>query len=84
MDINMWLSIWRRTHGGLGERRKMKRGYLVYLKDEAEGIGVVATSTKEAKNIEFASGRLDCEWEDLQVKEDSDMEVKEMPVGVII
>ena len=63
----------------------MKRGYFVYPKDEIDGIGVVATSVKEAKNIAFASGELDCsDWIDIRVRWVREAEVDTMPIGVVL
>ena len=63
----------------------MKRGYFVYVKEESEGIGVVATSAKEAKNIVFASGELECcDWVDIRVRWIREAEVDTIPMGIVL
>jgi len=62
----------------------MKRGYFVYEKDELEGIGVVATTAKEAKNIAYSSGEIDCDWIDMRVRWERDAEVDPIPMGVVL
>jgi hypothetical protein len=63
----------------------MKRGYFVHPQDESWGLGVVATTAKEAKNIAFASGELiDVDWIDLRVRWERSAEVEELPIGIVI
>jgi len=62
----------------------MKRGYLVYGKDEYNGIGVVATTAKEAKNIAFASGKLDSNWIDARVRWIRNAKVDTLPIGIVL
>jgi len=62
----------------------MKRGYFVYPKEELEGIGVVASTAKEAKSIAFASGEIPCDWTDMRVRWVRDAEVDILPVGVVL
>ena len=62
----------------------MKRGYFVYPADEPWGVGVVALSAKEAKNIAFASGELiDVTWIDMRVRWERTAEVEELSIGVV-
>lgn len=62
----------------------MKRGYFVYPQDEFWGVGVVASSAKEAKNIAFASGELiDVDWIDIRVRWERTAEVEVLPIGVV-
>ena len=62
----------------------MKRGYFVYPTDDPWGVGVVAPSAKEAKNIAFASGELmDVAWIDMHVRWERSAEVEELPIGVV-
>ena len=63
----------------------MKRGYFVHSQDESWGLGVVATTAKEAKNIAFASGELiDVDWIDIRVRWERSAEVEELPIGIVI
>jgi len=61
----------------------MKRGYFVYEKEE-EGIWVVATTAKDAKNIAYSSGEIDCDWIDMRVRWERDAEVDPIPMGVVL
>ena len=62
----------------------MKRGYFVSSKDEFQGVGVVASSTKEAKKIAFSSGELnDVFWTDLRARWEHTAEVEEQPIGIV-
>jgi len=63
----------------------MKRGYFVYPDGEPWGIGVVATTAKEAKNFAFASGELiDVDWIDIRVRWERSAEVEVLPIGVVM
>ena len=62
----------------------MKRCYFVYEKDELDGIGVVATTAKEAKSIAYASGEIDCDWIDMRVRWERDAEVVILPTGIVL
>ena len=59
-----------------------KRGYYVNEMDEPDGIGVVATSVKEAKKIAF-DNELTCDWIDIRCRWVKDAEVEDLPVGII-
>lgn len=63
----------------------MKRGYFVYPDDgEFWGIGVVASTAKEAKNIAFASGELiEADWIDIRVRWQRSAEVNVLPTGIV-
>jgi hypothetical protein len=62
----------------------MKRGYFVYPDDELWGIGVVARTAKEAKNIAFASGKLiDVDWIDLRVRWERTAKIEKLPIGIV-
>jgi hypothetical protein len=66
-------------------KEKMKRGYFVQPQDESWGLGVVATTAKEAKNIAFASGKLiDVDWIDIRVRWERSAEVEVLPIGIVI
>jgi hypothetical protein len=68
----------------LWRRYKMKRGYFVYPSDEFWGVGVVASSVKEAKKLAFASSELiDVDWIDIRVRWQRSAEVEELPIGVV-
>lgn len=63
----------------------MKRGYFVYPADEFFGVGVVTSSTKEAKKLAFTSGELtDVDWIDVRVRWERSAEVEELPIGVVM
>lgn len=59
-----------------------KRGYYVNEIEEFDGIGVVATSVKEAKKIAF-DNELTCDWIDMRVRWIKDADVNDLPVGII-
>lgn len=62
----------------------MKRGYFVYPDGEFWGIGVVASTAKEAKNIAFTSGELiEVDWIDIRVRWQRSAEVDVLPVGIV-
>jgi hypothetical protein len=62
----------------------MKRGYFVYPADEFWGVGVVATSAKEAKKLAFASGELiTVDWIDIRVRWQLDAVVNDLLIGVV-
>lgn len=62
----------------------MKRGYYVYPDDEFWGVGVVASSAKEAKKLAFLSGELiEVNWIDLRVRWVHLAEVEKLPIGVV-
>ena len=62
----------------------MKRGYFVHPDDEFWGIGVVATTAKEAKKLAFTSGELiDVDWIDIRVRWERSARVEELPIGIV-
>jgi len=60
-----------------------KRGYFVSEIDE-DGVGVVATSGREAKKIAYHQELyLYCDWIDMRVRWVKDAEVADLPIGII-
>lgn len=63
----------------------MKKGYYVYVpEDDGVSIAVVATSSKEAKNIgyKYLHNEYDADFLDVRVKWKRDANVDELPIGI--
>ena len=60
----------------------MKRGYFVHNVDEADGIAVVAKSSKDAKLIGW-SELMDCEFIEVRVRWQRDADVSKLNYGVV-
>ena len=61
----------------------IKRAYYVHEDGAERGIAIVATSTREAKRIAFATPGLECDWIDMRCQWQRKAKIDDLPVGVI-
>lgn len=60
-----------------------KRGYFVQEEDAEYGVGVVATTAREAKKIAYNQSDLGCEYIEIRAKWKRDADVGDLPIGVV-